>query len=160
MLWNTLGLLLIVLVAKFRVAKGDGEDVEIRAQISRAVDSSPTLRNTKDLIENFVDSVSASGEIDAEWRAHVDSRREAELDQIIEEEKLKPEETVAFVEAAFRDGVIRTSGTAITKVMPPTTRFFADGGHGQMKLRVLVKLITFFERFLGLVSNKAFYGEE
>lgn len=145
---------ILMLVAKFREAKGDGEDVEIRAQISRAVDSSPTLRNKKDLIENFVDSVSASGEIDAEWRAYVDSRRKAELDQIIEEEKLKPEETVAFVEAAFRDGVIRTSGTAITKVMPPTTRFSADGGHGQKKQRVLAKLIAFFERFLGLVSGE------
>ena len=144
---------ILMLVAKFREAKGDGDDVEIRAQISRAVDSSPTLRNKKDLIENFVDSVSASGEIDAEWRAYVDSRRKAELDQIIEEEKLKPEETVAFVEAAFRDGVIRTSGTAITKVMPPTTRFSADGGHGQKKQRVLAKLIAFFERFLGLVSG-------
>jgi len=144
---------ILMLVAKFREAKGDGEDVEIRAQISRAVDSSPTLRNKKDLIENFVDSVSASGEIDAEWRAYVDSRRKAELDQIIEEEKLKPEETVAFVEAAFRDGVIRASGTAITKVMPLTTRFSADGGHGQKKQRVSEKLIAFFERFLGLVSG-------
>jgi len=151
---------ILMLVAKFREAKGDGEDVEIRAQISRAVDSSPTLRNKKDLIENFVDSVSASGEIDAEWRAYVETRRKAELDQIIEDEKLKPEETVAFVEAAFRDGVIRTTGTAITKVMPPTTRFSADGGHGQKKQRVLAKLIAFFERFLGLVSSKAFNGEE
>ncbi len=144
---------ILMLVAKFREAKGDGEDVEIRAQISRAVDSSPTLRNKKDLIENFVDSVSASGEIDAEWRAYVETRRKAELDQIIEDERLKPEETVAFVEAAFRDGVIRTTGTAITKVMPPTTRFSADGGHGQKKQRVLAKLIAFFERFLGLVSG-------
>ena len=84
----------------------------------------------------------------------MDSRRKAELDQFIEEEKLKPEETVAFVEAAFRDGVIRTSGTAITKVMPPTTRFSAGGGHGQKKQRVLAKLIAFFERFLGLVSRQ------
>jgi type I restriction enzyme R subunit len=146
---------ILMLVAKFREAKGDGEDVEIRAQISRAVDSSPTLRNKKDLIENFVDSVSASGEIDAEWRSYVETRRKAELDQIIEEEKLKPEETMAFVEAAFRDGVIRTTGTAITKVMPPTTRFSANGGHGQKKQRVLAKLLAFFERFLGLVSGEA-----
>ncbi|MFN7172637.1 MAG: type I restriction endonuclease subunit R, EcoR124 family [Fimbriimonadaceae bacterium] len=121
--------------------------------MTRAVDSSPTLRNKKDLIENFVDSVSASGEIDAEWRAYVDSRRKAELDQIIEEEKLKPEETVAFVEAAFRDGVIRTTGTAITKVMPPTTRFSADGAHGEKKQRALAKLIAFLERFLGLFGG-------
>ncbi|MCW5939877.1 MAG: type I restriction endonuclease subunit R [Fimbriimonadaceae bacterium] len=144
---------ILMLVAKMREAKGDGLDVEIRAQITRAVDSSPTLRNKKDLIENFVDSVSASGEIDAEWRAFVDTRRKAELDQIINEESLKPEETRAFVDAAFRDGQIRTTGTAITKVMPPTTRFAADGAHGERKQRVLTKLIAFFERFLGLVSG-------
>jgi hypothetical protein len=38
-------------------------DREIRANISRAIDSSPSLRNKKDLIEDFVDSVSATGEI-------------------------------------------------------------------------------------------------
>lgn len=140
-------------VAKMREAKGDGLDVEIRAQITRAVDSSPTLRNKKDLIENFVDSVSATGEIDAEWRTFVDTRRTAELNQIIEDEKLKPEETRAFVESAFRDGVIRTTGTAITKVMPATTRFSSDGAHGEKKRRVVEKLIAFFERFLGLISG-------
>lgn len=144
---------ILMLVAKMREAKGDGLDVEIRAQITRAVDSSPTLRNKKDLIENFVDSVSATGEIDAEWRAFVDSRRTAELDQIIEDEKLKPDETRAFVESAFRDGVIRTTGTAITRVMPATTRFSADGAHGEKKQRVLAKLIAFFERFLGLIPG-------
>lgn len=144
---------ILMLVAKMREAKGDGLDVEIRAQITRAVDSSPTLRNKKDLIENFVDSVSATGEIDAEWRVFVDKRRTAELNQIIDDEKLKPEETRAFVEAAFRDGVIRTTGTAITKVMPATTRFSADGAHGEKKQRVLARLIAFFERFFGLVDK-------
>lgn len=144
---------ILMLVAKFREAKGDGEDVEIRSQITRAVDSSPTLRNKKDLIESFVDSLTTSGEIDAEWKNFVETRRAAELDQIIVDEGLKPDETRSFVEAAFRDGMIRTSGTAITKVMPPTTRFSPDGGHGQKKQRVLKKLIAFFERFLGLVSG-------
>ena len=151
---------ILMLVAKMREAKGDGLDVEIRAQITRAVDSSPTLRNKKDLIENFVDSVSATGEIDAEWRAFVDSRRTVELNQIIEDEKLKPDETREFVESAFRDGVIRTTGTAITKVMPATTRFSADGAHGEKKQRVLAKLIAFFERFLGLVSSNGAQGAE
>ncbi|MBX3096353.1 MAG: type I restriction endonuclease subunit R [Fimbriimonadaceae bacterium] len=144
---------ILMLVAKMREAKGDGLDVEIRAQITRAVDSSPTLRNKKDLIENFVDSVSATGEIDAEWRAYINSRRSAELNQIIEDEKLKPEETRAFVESAFRDGVIRTTGTAITRVMPPTSKFTKDGGYGEKKHRVITRLTSFLERFLGLISS-------
>ena len=48
---------ILMLVQKWREAHGDGEDREIRDQISRAIDSSPSLRNKKKLIENFVDSV-------------------------------------------------------------------------------------------------------
>jgi hypothetical protein len=42
------------------------------------------------------------------------------------------------------------TGTAITAVFPPTSRFAADGGHGAKKQRVLDRLSTFFERFAGL----------
>jgi len=42
---------------------------------------------------------------------------------------------------------------AITKVLPPTSRFSADGGHGEKKQRVLTKLGAFFERFFGLGSG-------
>lgn len=109
-------------------------------------------RNKKDLIENFVDSVSATGEIDDEWRAYVAARREAELDEIIGSENLRRDETRAFIDAAFRDGAIQTTGTAITKVLPPVSRFAAGGGHGEKKQRVLTKLSAFFERFFGLSS--------
>jgi len=144
---------ILMLVLKFREAKGDGNDVEIRAQITRAVDSSPTLRNKKDLIESFVDGLSATGEVDEEWRTFIAARREAELEQIITDENLKPDETRSYVDTAFRDGALRTSGTAITGVLPPTTRFSANGGHGEKKQRVLAKLVAFFERFFGLVSG-------
>ena len=144
---------ILMLVQKYRDARGDGEDVEIRANISRAIDSSPSLRNKKDLIEDFVDSVSATGEIDDEWSAYVAARREAELNEIIEAENLRPEETRAFIDAAFRDGAIQTTGTAITKVLPPVSRFSASGGHGEKKQRVLTKLSAFFERFFGLSAT-------
>jgi type I restriction enzyme R subunit len=106
-----------------------------------------------DLIEDFVDSVSATGEIDDEWSAYVAARREAELNEIIEAENLHPEETRAFIDAAFRDGAIQTTGTAITKVLPPVSRFSPSGGHGDMKQRVLTKLSAFFGRFFGLNTS-------
>lgn len=125
-------------------------DKEIRAEISRAVDASPTLRNKKDLIEAFVDSVSVDGAVDEEWQAFVAAKRESELQVIIEEERLRADATRAFVETAFRDGTLRTTGTAITKVLPPASRFASDGGHGEKKQRVIEKLGAFFERFFGL----------
>lgn len=46
--------------------------------------SSPTLQNKLDLIERFVDSVSASGrEIEEEWKAFLDKQKAAELARIV-----------------------------------------------------------------------------
>ncbi len=144
---------ILMLVQKWRDAHGDGSDVEIRASISRAVDASPSLRNKKDLIEAFVDSVSVDGKIDEEWRAFVRARREAELDAIIAAEGLRPDATRAFIDTAFRDGAVQTTGTAITRVLPPVSRFSPDGEHGEKKQRVLAKLGEFFERFFGLGTS-------
>lgn len=144
---------ILMLVQKYRDERGDGDDKEIRAEITRAVDASPSLRNKKDLIQDFVDNLSVDGEVDKEWRAFIAGKREAELEAIIAAENLRPDATRSFVETAFRDGQIRTSGTAITKVLPPASRFSADGGHGEKKQRVIQKLGAFFERFFGLSSG-------
>jgi type I restriction enzyme R subunit len=141
---------ILMLVAKHRDAKGDGEDLEIKGEITRAIDSSPTLRNKKDLIEAFVESVSTTGDLDDEWKSFVTARRESELDAIIDEEKLKPEETRHLVDAAFRTGSLPTGGTALTKVIPPMSRFSPDGAQGAKRAAVLSKLTTFFDRYFGL----------
>lgn len=144
---------ILMLVQKYRAERGDGDDREIRAEIIRATDASPSLRNKKDLIEAFVDRVSATGAVDEEWAAYIAARRAAELDKIIDDEGLRAGETREFIERAFRDGAIQTAGTAITRVLPPASRFSAEGGHGEKKARVLAKLGNFFERFFGLSSE-------
>jgi type I restriction enzyme R subunit len=142
---------ILMLVERRRAARGDGEDYEIRAAIARAVDSSPTLRNKRDLIEDFVDSVSATDAVDVQWQSFIAARRAAELDQIVADEGLNPAETLAFVEAAFRDGAVPTTGTAITKILPPVSRFGGRaGGHAHKKQIVLDKLQRHLERYLGL----------
>lgn len=57
------------------------------------------------------------------------------------------------LQLAFRDGAVKSSGTAITKVLPPVSRFSAGGGHEEKKERVLERLNAFFERFYGLASE-------
>lgn len=66
---------------------------------------------------------------------------------------LRAHETREYVDRAFQDGAIQTGGPAITRVLPPVSRFSAEGGHGETKQRVLDKLGDFFERFFGLSSN-------
>jgi len=141
---------ILMLVEQYRAAKGDGDDKEIRAAIDRAVSSSPSLRNKKDLIEEFVDSLSATAEVDAAWAAYISAKRTEELDRIIAEEGLDPDATRSFIDAAFRDGAVQPSGTAITRVLPPVSRFGESGGHAAKKQTVLGKLGEFFDRFFGL----------
>ena len=67
--------------------------------------------------------MSASGEIDEAWHGFEAARRDADLDVIITEEGLRPEGTRKFVETAFRNGVIQSASSAITKVLPPCPPF-------------------------------------
>lgn len=141
---------ILMLVDKYRRERGDGEDSELRATITRAVDASPSLRSKKDLIEAFVESVSTDGHLDDEWRAYIAARREAELQAIIDDEHLKPAETRKFVARSFTDGAVPTTGTAVTAILPPASRFAPANGHGEKKARVLSRLAAFLDRFLGL----------
>jgi type I restriction enzyme R subunit len=141
---------ILMLVERYITAKGSGEDKEIRATIERAVDSSPSLRNKKDLIEQFVDSVSPKAKVDVEWLAFIARKQVEELDRIIADEGLDADETKTFVDNAFRDGAIPAIGTAITKVLPPVSRFSRNNEHSAKKQAVLDKLTVFFERYFGL----------
>lgn len=141
---------ILMLVEQYVKARGTGKDKEIRATIDRAVASSPTLRNKKDLIEQFVDSISITEKVDAAWSAYISRKRAEELDRIITEEELDPEATRAFMEHAFADGAVSSAGTAVTRILPPVSRFSPEGGHAEKKRTVLERLGGYFERFFGL----------
>ena len=141
---------ILMLVEKYLKAKGSGQDKEIRAAIERAINASPSLRNKKDLIEQFVDSLTTKAKVDAQWLAFVATRKAEELEGIIADEGLNADETRAFIDNAFRDGAIPVTGTAITKILPPVSRFAKNNGHAAKKQSVLDKLATFFERYFGL----------
>lgn len=141
---------ILMLVEKYLKAKGSGTDREIRATMERAINASPSLRNKKDLIEQFVDSVSTAAKVDAEWIAFIAEKKAEELDRIIADEGLNASETKIFVDNAFRDGGIPATGTTITKILPPVSRFSKSNGHAIKKQTVLDKLAAFFERYFGL----------
>ena len=141
---------ILILVKKY-FDEGKGQDKEIRAEISRAIDSSPSLRNKKDLIEDFVNSLTLGGSVDDNWRGFVEHRKNQELETIIREEGLNSAATHAFVAQAIREGAVPESGTAIAKVLPAMSRFGAGGAHGIKKHHVLERLRQYVERFFGLL---------
>ncbi len=76
-------------------------------------------------------------------------RKEQELETIIKEERLKPEETRKFIEASMQAGEIRTVGTDIDKLMPPMS-LFGGGDRAKKKQTIVEKLKSFFEKFLAI----------
>ena len=124
-------------------------DKEVLIAIQKAVDASPELRSKKALIETFIQGINDVSDVLLEWRTFVAEEKEKQLAAIIAEENLKDQETRRFMEHAFRDGFVRTTGTDIDKLMPPISRF-GGGNRAEKKQTIIVKLQAFFERFFGI----------
>ena len=138
---------ILLLVAKFH--DSHCEDKELLITIRKAVDSSPELRSKKQLIETFIAGINDVDDVLTEWRSFIAEEKEKQLVQIITEEKLNESETRKFIEDSFKSGEIRTVGTDIDKLMPPTSRF-GSGNRAAKKQSIIDKLKGFFEKFFGV----------
>lgn len=141
---------ILMLVAKYH--QSNCKDKEILIAIDRAIKSSFELRSKKELIESFINTINANSVVERDWREFVLEQEEKDLQDLIDQEKLKPEETRKFVANSFRDGAIKTTGTDIDKILPPVSRF-GGGGRAQKKQTVIDKLKSFFEKYFGLGIN-------
>jgi type I restriction enzyme R subunit len=126
------------------------ENRELLVDINKAIDSSVELRNKKDLIEQFIESLDVSSVIDDDWIKFVETKKIEELENIIKEENLNHDETYKFIKNAFRNGSVATTGTDLAKVLPPVSRFSPGGERSKKRENVIKKLNRFFERFFNI----------
>ncbi len=139
---------ILMLVEKYH--ESNCEDKEILTTIDKAIGSSIQLRSKKELIESFIKTINASSNVNDDWRKFVSEQKDIDLDEIIENEKLKAEETKEFINNSFRDGILKTTGTDIAKIMPPMSRF-GGGNREEKKQNLIEKLRKFFDKYLGLI---------
>lgn len=131
------------------------QDKDLLITIRKAMDSSIELRSKKELIEGFLQEVDVQADenmdVEENFHDYVAKKKKEELARIIEEEKLKPEKTEAFVKNAFRDGEMMVIGTELAGLLPPMSRFGAGGKKREAKKQnVIEKLKAFFEKYFGL----------
>ena len=138
-----------ILIKVAEYYKSNKKDKEILIDIKKAIDSSIELRSKKELIEGFIDRVNSSKNVTDDFKKFVKEEKEKDLEKVIEEEKLKPEETKKFIDNSLRDGTLKTTGTDIDKLLPPVSRF-GGGNRIEKKLGVIEKLKGFFDKYLGL----------
>lgn len=151
---------ILMLVKKYHDTHG--EDKEVLITIRKAIDASPELRSKKALIENFISGINDMDDVMLEWQEYVVVQRERDLENIIEQEKLKPNEARKFLENCFCEGEVKTTGTDIDKLMPPVSRFGGSGARAKKKKKVIDLLRAFFEKYsgLGMATFKAKQEED
>lgn len=139
---------ILMLVKKYQ--QEGNQNKEIVVTIEKAVNSSMNLRSKLELIRDFLSRINAQTEVDGDWKKFVDEQRENDLAVIINEERLKAEETHKFIDNSFRDGVLKTTGTDIDVIMPAVSRF-GGGNRAEKKKRVIDRLMSYYEKYIELV---------
>ena len=146
---------ILFLVEQYR--KSHKQDAEIRVRISKAIDSSPDLRDKKELIEQFIEQLTPNSEVDAAWRQYVNAEKRRQFDAIVEEEQLKRDQAVEFIENAYERGYVPEGGMELDGIMPPINPFDAHANREGKIARVLERLKAFFKRFSD-ISDGDFKG--
>ena len=88
----------------------------------------------------------SGSDVGEEWDQYIEQEKKKQLDAIIAEERLKPQETEDFMKRAFADGYVTETGTGIAKILPPSNPFKPESG--EKKQTVIDKLKAYLNKFL------------
>lgn len=130
------------------------ENKEILVTINKAIMASPDLRNKKDLIMAFIDSLDQDSDVYSDFESFMNSKKKEELDKIIDEENLNKDETYNFIQRSFEQGRVETNGTEVSNILPPMNMFTPTNDRQEKKNKVIDKLLEFFDKFFSISSNK------
>lgn len=129
------------------------EDKEILVNIQKTIMASPDLRNKKDLIMAFIDSLDQNSNVYADFESFMNSKKKEELDKIIAEENLNKEETYNFIQRSFEQGRVETNGTEVSTILPPMNMFTPNNDRQEKKNKVIDRLLNFFDRFFSITGK-------
>lgn len=130
------------------------QDVEIRVKISKSIDASPDLRDKKELIERFIDALTPDGDVDAEWREYVNKEKREQFNKIVEEEHLKKEKALEFIENSFLRGYVPEGGIELDGIMPPINPFDKSANRQGKMQKVLERIKSFFNKFFDISDGE------
>lgn len=129
------------------------EDKEILVTIQKTIMASPDLRNKKDLIMSFIESLNQNSDVYKDFETFMNSKKKEELDKIIKEENLNREETYRFIRKSFEQGKVETNGTEVSEILPPMNMFTPTNDRQEKKNKVIDKLLEFFDKFFSITNN-------
>ncbi len=131
------------------------EDKHHRLNIEKAINSSVSLRNKKELIMEFIDNLNVQSDINIDWLVFVEQKWSQELDEIIHKENLKRDCTYEFMIDSFKNGFISNTGTSMSQCLPPMSIFDPAAGRREKKELVHAELLNHFEKFQDIIGESA-----
>lgn len=117
-----------------------------------AIKSSLKLESKKDLIEKFLKTYNASGNAvenaPEKWIEFEKHEKEEDIEKLIKEERLKPEETRKFLADAWQRQELLVEGTGFANILPKMSRFLTgDENRDKIKDRISIKIKELFDRY-------------
>lgn len=135
----------------------ENHDREIVIKTMKSVQASPDLRNKEELIRDFIYQHTPDTDVHNQWSEFVRRSQAKQIEEIITEENLNREKTLAFVEQSFRNGEVRESGTAIAEILPPMGLFGNAGARRAEKKKTVIKCLKeYFDRFFDISGGNFF----
>jgi len=138
---------ILMLIQKYHAS--NCEDKEIVASIKKIVTSSFELKSKKELIDAFLDTINVNSDVIKDWIDFINKQSRDDLMAIINEEKLKEQETFNYMKRCFEYNEIKTTGTDLDSILPKVSIF--GGGRAKKKEVVLQKLTKYYEKYEGLI---------
>ena len=140
---------ILMLIEKYK--SENSSDKEIEVKVSRVIDSSPTLRNKKDLILEFINKLNAEDSMIDDWKKFIETKKLEELEKIILDENLNKEETIKYIDQVLSSGEIKNLPVQVKKLMKSIS-FFKDKGEvrRENKKKIIGRLNEFFSRYFGI----------
>ena len=123
-------------------------------RIVKSIESSADLRDKKELIERFIESMTATGDVYEEWKTYLNEQKKAEFEALVAEEHLKSDKALKFIEMAFTRGYVPEGGLELNNIIPPINPFDPNANRQGKVEHVLDRLKTFFTKYFGFANGK------
>lgn len=134
--------------------QGDRADVgALEIKINKAIDSSPDLRDKKELINQFIESLTPDSDVSEKWKEYVNEQKRREFNAIVTEEHLKEGPAKEFISTAWERGYVPEGGLELNGIMPPINPFDPNANREGKLQEVLKRIKSFFGKYFEIAGG-------
>ena len=135
---------IIELVDKYRKEHINNKDIMIK--LISTIGNTPILKSKKELLEAFIGALTDDNSSQKVYQEVLAKKMSEDLNAIIREENLNPDETKELMLNAFKEGELKTEGTDITELFAKKVSRFK--GYDKKKEQVIEKLEAYFNKYI------------